>query len=291
MRRLPPLNAIRVFEVAARCRSFSAAAHELCVTHSAVSHQIRILEDWLGQPVFLRHAGGIAATASGLALQQAAAQALGLLEQCCTDIAKQVTADDIVLGAPGSFLANWLIPRLERFEMRHPEIRLRLQTASGLAPLQQGRVDVLVLGGEGAWPDTIAAVALLDERVGPVCAPDYPTLPLQASDLPCLPLLHTASRPQAWAGWARAQGLDPDTLRQGRRFDHLPLMLEAAAAGLGLAIAPALLVERELESGRLIAPLGFVASGTSFDMCVLSGRKDEIAIARIREWLQHEAAR
>jgi DNA-binding transcriptional LysR family regulator len=285
MRRLPPLNALRMFEAAARHLNFSSAAEELCVTHSAVSHQIRILEDWLGQPVFRRHSGGVHLTAAGVNLQQAASHALSLLEASCADIQQQIRPEEIVLGAPGSFLANWLIPRLDRFDSAHPDIRLRLQTSSDMAELINRQLDVLIISGNNLWPRNIVAAPLLDETIGPVCAPDWAAQLQAPEDLAGLTLLHTASHQQAWSDWAKALGLSSAFLETGRQFDHLSLMLEAAAAGLGIAIAPALLAERELERGRLIAPLGFISTGTTFDLCVLAGRKNEPAIMRVCQWL------
>ena len=151
MRHLPPLNALRVFDAAARRLNFSAAAEELCVTHSAISHQIRQLEDWLGQPLFVRHSSGVHLTSAGLSLQQANGRALSLLEEACAKLAQTTQTSEIILGAPGSFLANWLIPRLERFENTHPQIRLRLQTSAELTELATRRVDVLIISAK-SWP-------------------------------------------------------------------------------------------------------------------------------------------
>jgi DNA-binding transcriptional LysR family regulator len=288
MRRLPPLNALRVFDAAARRSSFSAAAQELCVTHSAVSHQIRQLEDWLGKPLFVRHAAGVRLTPAGERLQQATDDALMLLESRCGEIADSVPVTEMTVGAPGSFLANWLIPRLERFEAAHPGIRIRLQTSAEIAELQTQRVDALIVSGRD-WPRAIEAVALLEEKIGPVCAPDRVHDIHTPEDCQRQPLLHTSSHLQAWPEWAVEHGLDSALFKSGRQFDHLPLMLEAAVAGLGLAIAPALLVERDIAQGRLIAPLGFVSCGAVFAFCTMRNRQDD-ALMTLRDWLKHEAA-
>ena len=289
MRRLPPLNALRTFEAAARCLSFSAAAEELCVTHSAVSHQMRQLEGWLGRALFVRYSGGVRLTPSGQALLQAASQALALLEARCNEISEHVEADEIVLGAPGSFLSNWLIPRLERFEASYPQLRVRLQTSSAPDELLKRRVDALISTGRAQWPRQIAATPLFDEAIGPVCAPAAAQAIKRADDLIGLPLLHTTSRLQAWGEWAQAQGLDAAAFNAGRQFDHLPLLQEAAAAGLGIAIAPALLVEREIAHGRVVAPLGFSACGSVFAFCVNADCAKDSRLVLLREWLQREA--
>lgn len=288
MRRLPPLNTLRVFDAAARRASFSAAADELCVTHSAVSHQIRQLEDWLGQPLFVRHAAGVRLTAAGQRLQQATEEALAVLENRCAELVGNARITEVVLGAPGSFLANWLIPRLERFESAHPDIRIRLQTSAALAELQTQSVDALIVSGR-SWPRQIDAVDLFEERIGPVYAPDWPRHVASPAELIGQPLLHTSSNPQAWPDWATAHALDPAGLRGGRQFDHLPLMLEAAVAGLGVGIAPELLVEGEIARGRLVVPLGFVPCGAHFAFCTLQSRQDD-ALMALRDWLKREAA-
>lgn len=290
MRRLPPLNAIRTFEAAAHSLSFSAAAEALCVTHSAVSHQMRQLEDWLGCTLFVRHASGVRLTEAGQSLLQAAGQALALLETRCDALRARPDVDELVLGAPGSFLSNWLIPRLERFEAQHPELRIRLQTCADPEDLHKQHIDALIATGRTPWPRQMAVTPLFDETIGPVCAPG--TLPPGAKPdlLADMTLLHTRSRLKAWPEWAETQGIDPAAFGAGRQFDHLTLLLEAAAAGLGMGIAPALLVERELAQGRLEAPFGFTACGAVFAFYVTAKRAHEPGLALLRAWLLREAA-
>ncbi|MGE8615213.1 MAG: LysR substrate-binding domain-containing protein [Achromobacter veterisilvae] len=285
MRRLPSLNALRFFDSAARQASFTLAAKELCVTHSAVSQQVRQLEDWLGCPLFERRAGGVHLTAAGLGLQRAAQEAFDLLERRCDELKRSSQPAELAVGAPASFLSNWLIPRLEHFEARHPDIRVRLQTATDPALLNTQRVDALILAGR-AWPREWAVTPLFPETIGPVCAPARGARTRRPADVLDAPLLHTTSRPDAWKDWAAQQGIPLAPQRPGREFDHLGHMLEAAAAGLGIAIAPAVLVEADLHRGRLAAPLGFVESGAAFSLCT---RKDsaraDAALERLRGWL------
>jgi DNA-binding transcriptional LysR family regulator len=288
MRRLPPLNALRAFDAAARQLSISAAAQELHVTHSAVSHQVRQLEQWLGKPLFVRHAGGVQLTAEGESLKQAVDHTFSMLVARCEEIAAQAPIAELVLGAPGSFLSNWLIPRLERFEAAHPGIRLRLQTSTAMDDLRRQVVDCLIVSDRN-WPADVEIVSLFDETAGPVCAPSWPHRIEAPADLPSQPLLHTSSRPHAWMEWASRNGVDPAGFTEGRRFDHLSLLLEAAAAGLGIAIAPALLVERELSQGKLIAPLGFESNDAAFALCAMRGRSDH-AFCELRAWLVNESA-
>ncbi len=290
MRRLPPLNALRVFEAAARHLNFSAAAEELCVTHSAVSHQIRQLEEWFGHTLFSRHAGGVSLTDIGRRLLQTVGPALASLEEGSAAILRTQARSELTLGAPGSFLANWLIPRLERFEAAHPEILLRLQTSTETEDLLRGRIDALILSGAAPWPAGMATTPLLDEWIGPVCAPAYALNSYQATELLQLPLLHTSSRQSAWQDWATARKLGTGHWNRGRHFDHLPLMLEAVRAGLGIGIAPALLVERELAAGTLRAPFGFEPGPHAFTLCLENSRADTPPLDALRAWLLEEAA-
>ncbi|WP_061134346.1 LysR substrate-binding domain-containing protein [Caballeronia fortuita] len=286
MRRLPPLNALRAFDAAARHLNISAAARELHVTHSAVSHQVRQLEEWLGKPLFIRHAGGVRLTAEGQSLKQVADQIFSQLQAHCEELAERAPIAEIVLGAPASFLSNWLIPRLDRFESAHPRVRVRLQTSGTIEDLQKQIIDCLIVSGE-SWPANVEAVRLFDEHVGPVCAPDWSHRIGAPKDLIGQPLLHTSSRPHAWQAWAEGNGLQPASFANGRRFDHLSLLLEAAVARLGIAIAPETLVQREISHGRLIAPLGFIATGATFAFCSMAGLSNE-AIRDFREWLIEE---
>lgn len=259
------------------------------MTHSAVSHQIRLLETWFGQTLFSRHAGGAALTDLGRRLQQTVSPALASLEEGCTAIRRSQGRCEVILGAPGSFLANWLIPRLEGFESRHPEILLRLQTASGIDDLLRGRIDALILGGTAPWPRSIVSTPLLEEWIGPICAPDFriPADPLAIPD--CGSLLHTRSRQHAWQDWAISRGLPATPWHTGRSFDHLPLMLEAVRAGLGVGIAPSLLIERELAAGTLRAPFGFVPGPHTFTLCLESSKASTHALQTLDAWLREEA--
>ena len=285
MRRLPSLNALRFFDSAARQSSFTLAARELCVTHSAVSQQIRQLEEWLGCALFERRAGRVQLTAAGLDLQRAAHDAFDLLERRCDELKRSTQPAELAVGAPASFLSNWLIPRLEHFEARHPDIRIRLQTAADAALLNTQRVDALILAGRD-WPAEWDVTPLFAETIGPVCTPAWAARIGKPADVLDAPLLHTSSRPDAWKDWAARLDIALAPRQPGREFDHLGHMLEAAAAGLGIAIAPAVLVEAEIHRGRLAAPLGFVESGAAFSLCLRrDAARADAAPQRWRDWL------
>ena len=290
MRKLPSLHAVRIFEACSQLLNFSVAARELCLTHSAVSHQIRQLEDWFGQALFTRHADGVQLTAAGEILARTASQSLGQLEATCAQILARSEPQGIRLAAPSSFFALWLIPRLEAFERAHPDIRLQLQTQGDYQDLIGGRIDALVISSDPPWPKSIEATTLFADRAGPVCSPHWSKIPEKPEDLAGQPLLATLSRRDAWGAWAQLQGMDHARLTQVRHFDNLQLMLEGAVAKLGIAIAPEQLAQRELLQGRLIAPLGF-ASGTSvFALCLLHGRAAEEPLAALRGWMKPAAS-
>lgn len=280
----PSLSALRSFEAVARTGSVTAAAAELFVTQGAVSHQIAALEDWFGKELVRRQGRGLRLTESGRELADAAGTAFGILADACARVARNASRE-IDLAAPGSFIAHWMVPRLESFEAAHPGIRLRLRTDGGFDDLRSGRIDALVVCGSAPWPSDIAVIDVAPETIGPVCARRWSRELRNAAGLSAVPRLSTDSRPDAWKEWCRATGRA--ALRgRTRRFDHLIPMLEAARAGLGMAVVPELLVRAEIAEERLVAPLGFVPSGLVFALAVLERRCGEADLSELRTWLE-----
>ncbi|WP_024869706.1 LysR family transcriptional regulator [Pseudoxanthomonas suwonensis] len=290
-RPLPPLNALRAFEAAARLGSVSRAAEELHVTHGAVSRQIRSLEEALGAPLFQRDGRGLALTPSGLRLRDAAGDAFNALQAAWTSLQRGQRPAALVLGCPGSLLARWVIPRLERLGADLPGLKLHLSAQeSGFDALLSG-LDAALQLGEAPWPPEWDVQLLAPERIGPVLSPRHARFEalrgVGSEALLGEPLLHTTSRPQAWPRWFETQGLDGSRWRAGTGFDHLTYLLEAAAAGLGVAIAPQELVQADLDSGRLVAPWGFIETGGHWALCTRRGEGGSQAIA-LAEWLRRE---
>lgn len=286
MRNLPPMNSLRFFDSAARHLNLSLAAQELGVSHSAVSQQIRQLETWLGCKLFERHSEGVRLTAAGQDLQRACHPAFDMLEQRLAELQGRAASPHVVVGAPASLLSNWIIPRLEHFERDHPDIQVRLQTATDIGLLERRIVDVLIVADEHHLP-AIEALPLFRETIGPVCTPGIARRIHTPADVPRTPLLHTASRPAAWEYWAQACGVALDTRQPGRQFDQLGHMLEAAAAGLGIGIAPRELAQADIRAGRLVAPLGFLATGGRFS---LYARPDAGPMVNdLKHWLTAQA--
>lgn len=269
------MNSLRFFDSAARHLNLSLAAQELGVSHSAVSQQIRLLETWLGDKLFERHSEGVRLTAAGQDLQRVCQPAFDMLEQRLAQLRGRSASPQVVVGAPASLLSNWIIPRLEHFERDHPGLQVRLQTATDIALLERRVIDVLIVADEHRSPG-IQALPLFRETVGPVCTPGLARRIHAPADVLGAPLLHTASRPAAWEHWARACGVTLDTRPPGREFDQLGHMLEAAAVGLGIGIAPRELVLADLRAGRLAAPLGFQETGGRFTLYARADAPDRV---------------
>ena len=289
-RPLPSLNALRAFEASARLGSVSQAAGELHVTHGAVSRHIRALEDALGRPLFVRDGRGLALTADGHRLRDSAGEAFGVLQAGWTALQRGPRAAALLLGCPGSLLARWVIPRLERLAADLPDLTLHLSAQEGGVDLAAAGLDAALLLGEAPWPAGWQVWPLAPERIGPVLSPRHARFAALRDGPPRAlldePLLHTASRPQAWPRWLASQQL-ADAPHLGTGFDHLTYLLEAAVAGLGVAIAPRELVQADLNSGRLVAPWGFADTGGTWALCAARGNPDA-RIALLADWLRRD---
>ncbi|WDS36469.1 LysR family transcriptional regulator [Pseudoxanthomonas sp.] len=286
---LPPLGALRAFEAAARLESVTQAAGELHVTHGAVSRQIRALEEALGQPLFERAGRGLVLTAAGARLRDATGAALTQLQQTWTSLRRADRGDALVLGCSASVLARWVIPRLERMQAALPGVRLHFSAQE--SPELQPGVDAMLLLGQAPWPADWQVHALGGEEIGPIVSPRYPGLPglldQPARALSGERLLHTTSRPQAWPQWAQQHTLAAEDLHYGEGFPHLYYLLEAAASGLGVAIAPRQLVAEDLASGRLLAPWGFTRTSGNWVLCA-PRRAADARLTALAEWLRAE---
>lgn len=291
---LPPLNALRAFEATARLNSVSQAAEALHVTHGAVSRQIKVLEEHLSVALFVKDGRGIKLTDAGVRLRDASGEAFDRLRSVCAELSRDVSQAPFVLGCSGSLLARWFIPRLGRLQADLPELRLHLSAGEGdLDPRRPG-LDALLVYAEPPWPADMQVHVLAEERIGPVLSPRYAGFErLQDAPPKALlgeALLHTTSRPQAWPTWVLEQGLEPAAMQYGQAFEHLYYLLEAAVAGLGVAIAPQPLVADDLRAGRLSAPWGFSPTPAALALWVprraADGRAEQLA-----QWLRAELAR
>lgn len=286
---LPPLNALKAFEASARLQSITLAAKELHVTHGAVSRQVKQLEEHLGIALLSKDGRGIKLTDAGTGLYKASNAAFSQIHTSCIDIRRQTQQAPFVLACPGSLLARWLIPRLEQLQHDLPDLRLQVITSTGDDnTLQQSDADASLVFLDQACPDTMQAYILDTERIGPVLSPLYQQASklhtATAAQLLDEPLLFTHSRPQAWPQWAQAQQLAITDLRYAQGFEHLYYLLEAAVAGLGVAIAPEHLVRSDIANGRLIAPWGFVETSAKLVLLTRKNQHEQRA-QQLAHWL------
>jgi DNA-binding transcriptional LysR family regulator len=288
-RRLPSLNALRAFEAFARHGRMTLAADELFVTHGAISRQIRQLEEQLGVALTEGPRSRLRMTEAGLKLAQALSPAFDQIE-AAVPRPPQVGPRPLVVSCLPTFAMKWLIPRLPRFQAAHPEIPVRVMESNGPFDFQTDGVDLAIrmriLGKD--YPEDSIETPFLEHFHGPVMSPELaasiePTL----ARICALPRLHTRTFPESWSDWARKiPGVLPEPVSQ-QEFDHYFYLIEAAAAGLGVAVGPWAFVQRDLASGRLVAPLGFVAGEAS--VVALTPLEEVNPAANIfRDWLVEE---
>lgn len=285
-RRLP-LKALPAFERAASHLSFTAAATDLHVTHGAVSRQVKALEQHLGVALFRRLHRRVELTEAGAALLPAVRSALHVLEAGAAQVTPASRHGPLVVSCLASFMARWLIPRLDAFQARHPEIEVRLTASHAPFDARQNGIDVAIRVGAPPWPDGIGAQPFLAERIGPVCAPGLlgHATDARLAALRRHKLLHTETRPEAWSDWLRLVAGKGINAEAGPRFEHFYFLLEAAIAGLGVGIGPYPLVEADLRTGRLVAPFGFVPSGRAYTLLWPGSGARLPKVRAFRAWL------
>jgi LysR family glycine cleavage system transcriptional activator len=260
-RRLPPLNALRAFEAAARHLNFSRAADELAVTPGAVSQQIQNLEDYVGAALFKRTPKGLLLTDAAQTALPALREAFDRLAEAASLLTAAVDGRRLTVSVAPSFAAKWLVPRLGLFEAAHPQVDVWLSADMEVVDFALGEIDLAIRYGAGRYPG-LEVVKLMSETVIPVAGPEYlEANPIHApADLASHILLHDGS-PDAddscpdWSMWLAARGIRGVDGTRGPRFNQSSLVIEAAAAGRGVALAKRALAQADLDAGRLVAPL------------------------------------
>lgn len=290
-RRLPPLLALRVFECAARHLSFTHAAEELCVTQAAVSHQIRALETWFGKPLFLR-------LSRSLKLTEAGERLLGPLTESFDKMAKitgEVSVEDgrqvLNVSMLDSFASTWILPRLNKFHARFPDIDLRfISIPVDSDPLITGDADVEIRYGDGNWPGH-HVYELMKEDIYPVCCPSLVegrTLPLELSELKNFELLHDVMTVD-WRSFLDNFGITDINARSGFGFNHSQLVVQACIAGNGVALGRSALVSPALRSGELVRPFNEQLTSTNaYYVVCRTEEADAAAIKAFAYWLLDE---
>lgn len=258
MRQLPPLNALRIFEVAARTASYAEAGLELGLTHGAVSRQIAALETWLGQRLFVRTGRRMVATPAARAFAAEVSLSFDRVISAADACGRLDARRILRVSAPTTFAMRWLIPRLDRFHAGQPEVEVVVTTATTLHDELRGGFDVAIRRGSGeqdAWPQH-RAVPFLDEADTLIMSPAlFDRRPVrQLSDLASHVLLVTETRPGDWTDWLDHAGVQPAAEPRRRVFDHFFVTLQAVVDGLGLGIGPLPVLQADLAAGRLLAP-------------------------------------
>jgi len=291
--RIPSLKALQAFSVVGAHLNLRAAAAELFVTPSALSHQIRSLETELGLKLFTRNPRGLTLTASGKALHPQVSAAFAQLGDAIRAIKPRQRPGSITVSMLSTFAMRWFIPRLYRFQKSHPDIKVRISTSIELVDFEQEDVDCAIRSGQGSWTST-HALRLLDEQFTPVCSPSMPTgdTPLnQPSDLVRHTLLHSRLRPDDWQAWLSAEGLTDLKPRYDQEFETRNFAIAAAIRGLGVAIIDPLLVQEELKDKRLIRPFTHTLPTTSAYYLVWpTTRGESEELAAFRAWLIRECS-
>jgi LysR family glycine cleavage system transcriptional activator len=288
---LPPLPAIRCFEAAARLQNFTRAANELGMTQAAISYQIKILEDRVGSPLFLRGPRGVTLSEAGRRLEPAISEAFAQLRAAFDDLHE--TADDILsITALGTFATNWLVPRLGAFQLAHPAIAVRLDASNELTDFSREDVDVGIRSGRGAWRG-LRADALFAAAYSPMLSPLLllKAGPLETpADLLRLPLIDPTD--SWWTDWFVAAGVEAPDLskRKEIRVENQQLAGRAALAGQGVAILMPAFFPEELADGRLVQPFPLVRESAEMHYWLVypEARRNSKKIRAFRDWLLGE---
>ena len=281
-----PLNALRAFEAAARQLSFTRAGLELRVTQAAVSHQVKALEGTLGVALFRRLPRGLALTEEGEALLPVLTDAFRRVAATLERFEGGRLREVLTLGAVGTFVTGWLLPRLPEFRAVHPFVDLRLLTNNNRVDLAGEGLDLAVRFGDGAWHGT-EATRLLAAPLSPLCAPALARELRQPADLARTTLLRSY-RADEWARWFAVADLPCPAVR-GFVFDSSLTMAEAAAQGAGVALLPARMFEHDLRRGRLARPFAAEVTLGAYWLTRLKSRPETPAMSALRTWLSAQS--
>ena len=256
MLRLPPLNTLRSFEAAARTGSFADAAEELAVTASAISHQIKNLERYLGVDLFIRIKRKAHLTDNGEKYLTSIKHALREIAEATEQLKTSSETHTINISMTPHFLTRWMMPRLGKFQALYPDIELQINATVGLIDFEKSSTDMAIYFGNGEWTD-VEVHFLKDIHLVPICSPRIITnkKPLSGpKDLKHHPLIHVSKRLSEWSLWLDLAGVKLKGHKQGLKLSNSMLTNAAAAERLGIALGDPTLIGPELESGQLIIP-------------------------------------
>ncbi|MDQ1198012.1 LysR family transcriptional regulator [Agrobacterium sp. SORGH_AS 787] len=282
-----PLNALRAFEAAARHLSFTRAAIELCVTQTAISHQVKLLEDRLGAALFKRLPRGLMITDEGLALLPTLRDSFDRMADILQRFEDGHLQEVLSVGAVGTFAVGWLLPRLTEFQDLYPFIDIRLSTNNNRVDIAAEGLDFAIRFGNGAWHDT-EAEELFSAPLSALCIPSIAARLKTPHDVTQQTLLRSY-RADEWPDWFSEAGVPAPRLK-GIVFDSSVPMAEAALQGAGIALAPPLMFQRHLSSGDLVQPFPVYVSKGCYWLTRLKSRAVTNAMATFAAWLKDKAA-
>ncbi|WP_408597617.1 transcriptional regulator GcvA [Limnohabitans sp.] len=291
MRKLPPLNAVRAFEAAARHVSFTKAAKELFVTHGAVSKQVAVLEAWLSTPLFNRSQSQLSLTDAGRTFLTAVTPALDRIAVTAMQLVEQAEPTALRINAPPTFTMRWLIPRISAFQKRRGGVEVKLTTSTAPVNFEERGYDVAIRGAHEPLPGMVS-VPFMTETIVPICHPDL----LEGGrlkdpvDLAQHTLISYDTEPLNWAEWlALAQVPQTQQPSKSLQFEQMYFALQAAAEGLGLVLVPLFLVADDVIAGRLCAPFGLrVARQRRYFANSPLGAAQNPVIESFSDWLVKE---
>ncbi len=285
---MPPLNALRSFEAAARLGSFNQAAEELFVTPSAVSHQVKSLEEFLGMPLFRREKRRAFLTPAGERYFSAVEHALDELDVATRRLTAMPNVSAVNISVAPAYLTRWLFPRIRDFQEQYPDVELRLSANLGEVDFDHSDTDMAVYFGQGDWSD-VEALFLQKINLMPVCSPSLldSSKPLnELNDIFQYTLLRVSTRLGEWEMFLDNMDLDRSAMNKTMSFTSTSLALSAAIEGAGIALTDSHLVERELEYGQLIAPFDVeVETPNSFYLVHKKGRQLTYSMKAFYEWV------
>ncbi len=288
---IPAMGALQAFEATARLGSFSRAAEELSLTHSAIYRQVSGLEGRLGVQLFKRVRRRIVLTDAG---KEYAARVRHHLEQLEKDtlglISRAGIGHNLHLAVLPTLANIWLLPRLPEFYKVHPDISISLSVRTLPFQFADHPYDAAIYHSTRPWPQTKGIRLFSEQALLPVCSPIILKDKEHVSDLPSLqrlPHLHIMSRPDAWSAWYREQGIDyPPELNAGPRYDLFSMSISAAIAGMGVALVPLFLAQRELNSKQLVVPWpGKLTVQESYYFGYPENREPSVALRSFEDWL------
>jgi LysR family glycine cleavage system transcriptional activator len=298
-RRLPPLNALRAFEAAARHLSFTKAAAELHVTQAAISHQVRALEDHLGVALFKRRNKAVILTESGQLCLPGIREGFDRLAEAIERIRAPDAANLLSVTTTPSFAAKWLVPRLNRFRLTHPEIEVRIDASIHVIDLERERFDLAIRYGGGSYPG-LRSELLIEVAVSPVCSPRLlkgKRALKTPGDLKHHTLLHTdwIDRDEEgldWGMWLLAAGVTDVDWTRGPQFNDQTVAIQAAIEGHGVALGRSGLVDADIAAGRLVRPFRLSVTGRlSYYLVYPEVALRHAKVIAFRDWARGEVRR